>query len=108
MTRIMAAGAALLATTALAQAGGIERSNQSMAILFEEGTYLQFGLGYSDPDVSGSNAAGASGDMAPSFVLPSISFRTDISEQLSFALILDEHVGADVGYPAGPYMYHPG
>jgi len=107
MTRFAAAAAALLATTSLATAGGIERSNQSIAILFEEGTYLQFGLGHVGPSVSGvgPNASGSgrtsTGDMAPSYNSPTISFRSDLTDKLSFGFIIDSHVGADAHYPAG-------
>ncbi len=103
MTRIVAASAALLASTALAHAGGIERSNQSMAILFEEGTYAELGFGFADPNLSGSNAGGASGDMAASFNTTSLSYRQDLSDNLSFAIIFDQHVGADVSYPTSTY-----
>jgi len=107
MTRFAAAAAALLATTSLATAGGIERSNQSMAILFEEGTYLQFGLGHVGPSVSGVgpnvsvSGRTSTGDMAPSYNSPTVSFRSDLTDKLSFGFIIDSHVGADAHYPAG-------
>ena len=101
MNRIAAASAALLATTALAQAGGVERSGQSMGILFETGTYVELGYSYVDPSVSGTAGGGAvsSGDMAASYSQIELRYHQKISEQLSFALIVDSPIGADVDDP---------
>lgn len=97
------AAVALLATTAIAQAGSVERSPQSMAVLFEEGTYLEFGAVNVSPTVSGvSSATGqSSGDVSPSYISPFIRYRQDITDSLSFALIGEEHIGADIAYPFG-------
>ncbi|NKX46253.1 outer membrane protein transport protein [Roseicyclus persicicus] len=117
MNRIAAATAALLTTTALAHAGGVERAGQSPAILFEEGTYVELSYTWADPEVSGvqvvpaspaSPVGSLSGDIAPAYSYAGLSFRTDITERLSFALIYDEPIGADVNYAAGlppNYLY---
>lgn len=105
--------AALLASTALATAGGVERQAQSPAILFQDGTYVEFGYSYVDPDVSGIQQvtagptfAGAdSGDVAPSYSFASLAYRQDITDELSFAVIYDQPVGADVDYQDGSYLY---
>jgi long-subunit fatty acid transport protein len=119
MFRFAAASAALLASTAIAQAGGIERAGQSPAFLFEEGTYVELSYSWANPSVSGvqtldAAVAGApigsqSGDMAPAYSFWGLSFRSDLSDNLSFALIFDEPIGADVNYagvgaPPG-YLY---
>jgi long-chain fatty acid transport protein len=100
---VLGALAALAATPALA--GGIERSNQSMAILFQEGRYLEFGASYANPDVSGNivlpPATGASGNITDSFFSGSISYKADVNEKLSYAIILDQPFGADTLYPLG-------
>lgn len=92
---------ALVASPALA--GGIERSPQSMAILFQEGNYLEFGVTHARPRVSGTvnqpPAAGPSGNIARRFTTGSFAFKGDINEQLSYALILDQPFGADTLYP---------
>mgnify|MGYP006932911794 CR=1 FL=1 len=44
---------ALLASTAAATAGGIDRSGQSITALFENGRYAEFSLGAISPDTSG-------------------------------------------------------
>lgn len=120
MYRFAAATAALLATTAIAQAGGVERSGQTPAILFEEGTYVELSYSYANPEVSGtqriaaglaSPAGSSSGNIAPSYWFAGLAYRTDITDRLSFALIYDEPIGADVNYagiaPPG-YLYRFG
>lgn len=123
MTRFTAtttALAALLATTTLAHAGGVERQGASPAILFQEGTYVEFGFTYVDPEISGTQtrtASGASlagsqsGDIAPAYSFASLSYRQDITDELSFAVIYDQPIGADVDYmPNGGsgYLYGSG
>lgn len=90
-----------------AQAGGIERSGQSVAVLFEKGSYLEFSLGAASPDVSGTVAGGAlsSGDMAPGYGNFTLSYKMALRENLDLAIILDQPVGANVAYPAGSAPY---
>ncbi|NBB96723.1 MAG: hypothetical protein GVY34_00905 [Alphaproteobacteria bacterium] len=98
---VIGAMAALVATPALA--GGIERSNQSMAILFQEGRYLEFGASYAKPDVKGMTDATLgglpTGNIANSFFTSSISYKADLNDNWSYALILDQPFGADTLYP---------
>lgn len=103
MIRFTTTFAALLATTTLAHAGAVERSTQSMAILFEEGTYAELSYSFVDPDVTGSIGGGAvpSGDITPNYTDFTLRYRQDITESLSFALINDSPIGADVAYPIG-------
>ncbi len=101
-TPLIAGLVALTATPVLA--GGIERNPQSMAILFERGNYIEFGITHARPRVTGELfAAGgpASGNIARSFTTGSLALKTDINENLSFALILDQPFGADTLYPLG-------
>jgi len=101
------AAAALLASTAIAHAGGVERNPQTTSMLFEEGTYVEFGYTFVNPDVSGtqvitpnalSPAGSRSGDMAPSFSYSSLGFRTDVTDQVSVMFLIDQPIGADVDY----------
>ena len=98
MIRFFATGAALLVITAPAEAAGIERSNQSVSILFEEGTFLEFGANFVAPNVVGLRAGVSSENMAEGYSFPHVQFRTDITEALSFAMIWDEHIGSNVSY----------
>ncbi|MBF9033386.1 hypothetical protein HKCCE2091_03980 [Rhodobacterales bacterium HKCCE2091] len=102
MKTSIAAAAALLATTSLAQAGGIERSTQSMAILFEEGTHAELSFSRVFPSTSGTvGGVVGSGNVSPGYNNFALRYRQDITDQLSFALIIENHIGADVSYPAG-------
>jgi long-subunit fatty acid transport protein len=101
MKRILATAAALAAATGAAQAGGVERSTQSVAILFEQGRYAELSFGHFSPDVSGTVGGGAvsSGNMSSSYNSWSLGYKMDIGERLDFALIIDQPIGADVAYP---------
>lgn len=89
-------------------AGGVERSTQSVGILFEQGTYAEVSVGHVAPDVSGVQATdflvfppgGESGDMTGDYTTWTLGFKTDLSDRLSMALVLDEPIGADVNYGA--------
>lgn len=119
-TKTTTAVAALLATTTLAHAGGVERAGSSPAILFEDGSYVELGFTTVNPDISGiqqQNASAVSltgsesGDIAPSYSYATLAYRQDITEQLSFAVIYDQPIGADVNYmPNGGtgYLYGSG
>jgi long-chain fatty acid transport protein len=103
MKRILMTTAALIAASSGAQAGGVERSSQSVAILFEQGRYAELSFGHFDPTVSGSVGGGAvvSGDMSSSYNTFSLGYKMDIGERMALAVILDQPIGADVAYPTG-------
>lgn len=109
MKKITLAGAALLTSTAMATAGGIERTGFTTGILFEEGTYVELSYGSVSPSVTG-NVTGvpvaASGDISPQYSTVTLGYHQDITDQLSFSLVIDEPVGANVSYPVGaPYPF---
>ncbi|MGC9369821.1 MAG: outer membrane protein transport protein [Paracoccaceae bacterium] len=114
MVRVLGGAAltALIATSAYA--GGLERSSQSVGILFEKGTYAEFSVGRVAPDVSGSHSAmvapvlgtASSGDMTGDYTTTSFGFKAALNEQFDLAFILDSPIGADVKYKAGTgYIY---
>jgi long-subunit fatty acid transport protein len=92
--------ATLLATSAAsATAGGMDRSGQSIGALFEEGTYVELSFGSVSPSVSGVLAGVlSSGDMGSSFSQIAGAYKTDLSDKVSFALIIDQPFGANVDY----------
>jgi|LGOV01.1.fsa_nt_gb long-subunit fatty acid transport protein len=98
--------AALLASTAMASAAGIDRSGQSVGIIFEEGSYAEFSYGYVDPTVSGItpnvtlDGLADTRDMAPSYSLMSGGFKTDLTAKMSAAVIFDQPFGSSADYPA--------
>lgn len=101
-------GASLLALIAGAShAGGIERSTQSVGILFEEGTnYLELSYGRVRPSVKGQGVANpfvpgsdaGTGGIARNHYLPGISFKHTFNDQWSMAVIYDHFYGADISY----------
>ncbi len=113
MRRVLMTVSATALTATGAFAGGIERSTQSVAILFEQGNYVEFTLGEVSPNVSGvqqvpltTPAGSSSGDMAGDYTTWSLAVKTAITDKLNFALILDEPIGADVDYKTGTgYSY---
>ncbi len=107
MKRFMLATTAMVAATTVAHAGGVERSTQSVAILFEQGRYAELSFGRFAPDVSGLSplSPGNSGDMAGDYNSWSLGYKMDIGDRMSFAMILDQPIGANVNYAvsAPPY-----
>lgn len=107
MKKSVIGAAALLLSSAPVFAAGIERSTQSINILFEEGNYAEVGLQVTRPDVSGTDrfpvAAGAplrkTGNIAENFNVLTFGYKHQFNEQLSAALIIEHPYGADVVYP---------
>ncbi len=97
------ASAAALSLTATAATATVERSPQSVAILFEQGRYLEFGLSHVNPKVSGTLPVFGvgSGDMTGSYTSLTFGAKMPLTDQLEVALIVDEPIGADVFYPTG-------
>lgn len=104
--RIVTGGAAalLLSTTALS-AGGIERSNQHLGVLFETGRLVELGFTHVSPDISGNDTAifggSATGDVSGSYTVPNISYKQDFTDSISGAIIVDTPFGLDLDYPTG-------
>ncbi len=99
-----AAGAALLASTAIVQAGGIERTSQSVDLIFEEGTLVEFGVSYVTPSVSGVAFGADTGIMSPDYFAFSGGYKTDIGEKASVAIIFDQPFGSLAEYTEGAYL----
>ena len=96
--------AAMLAATSGAHAGGVERSAQSVAILFEQGRYVELSFGRFAPDVSGVSPlspGASSGDMAGDYNSWSLGYKMDLGDRMTFAMILDQPIGANVDYATG-------
>lgn len=103
MKKIMMTASALAIGATAATAGGIERSSQSVAILFEEGNYAELNFGAFNPDVSGTFTAAPgisreSGDMATGYGTYSLGYKRALSDKLDFAIVLDQPVGAKLNY----------
>lgn len=105
MKKVLATLGGFALCAGAAAAGDIERSQQSVGILFEQGRYAEFSLGYVSPDVSGSRAGVPSGDMAGGFGVWALGYKQPLNDRFDIALIVDQPIGAEIGYPsAGPYL----
>jgi long-chain fatty acid transport protein len=103
MKRMNVALAALMMTTGLAHAGGIDRSGQDIGILFETGRVGELSFGSVMPDVSGVDVLGNKiGNVGADYMPFSLGYKADISDTLSYALIIDQPFGADVTYGGSP------
>ena len=115
MKHITTALGALALSTSLAQAGGVERAATNVGFMFEKGTYVELSFGSLTPSVSGtqlltassSSLAGAkSGNMANGYTSAGLALKTQINDKLSFGILLDQPIGANVSYaPATGYLY---
>ncbi|WP_424931172.1 OmpP1/FadL family transporter [Amaricoccus macauensis] len=113
--------AAFVGSVGFASAAGIDRTLPSTTrILFEEGTYGEVGLTYTDPHQRGDDAllpqgftglpvplplAGETSDLFDPYWSLSGSFKSDINSRLSYALFLDQPFGANTDY--GPDSFSP-
>lgn len=99
------ATAALVLSGFAAQAGGLDKSGQSMGALFEKGRYMELSLGSVSPSVSGKDSALfgglATGDVANDYLQMGFAYKADINDKLSYAIIIDQPFGADVLYSSG-------
>ncbi|TLP64318.1 hypothetical protein FEE96_11075 [Parasedimentitalea maritima] len=97
----LATSALLALISGAASAGGTGRSGQNISVLFETGNYAEISYGSVSPDVSGTALGSSSGDMSKRYPQLGASYKRDINDQFSFALIYDQPYGADVSYPSG-------
>ena len=97
-----------LATTS-AMAGGLDRGLVPYSVMFEKGRVVQLGFSSVTPSVSGKLQTGATtflntGNMAQSYVSPSLSFKTDLNDKLAVAVFMNTPYGADASYTQGAYV----
>ena len=112
MTRLLGLSTIAVLAAQGAFAGGIERTSQSVGVIFKEGNYLEFSLGSVSPDVSGVQiiptgpipAGSSSGNMTESYTSIAMAFKQKLSDNIDVALIYDQPLGASVFYPVVPYF----
>ncbi len=119
MRKALLSACALCVGTTAGHAGGLDRSGQGINLIFEEGSVVQFRLGYTKPRVSGSlldaNPGSPtqgqvidSGNVANDFFTPHLGYKTSLTEKLDFAIMYDEPFGADIAYgPNYPLSINP-
>ncbi|MEM9643264.1 MAG: hypothetical protein AAGA19_17395, partial [Pseudomonadota bacterium] len=111
------AGAIALAvagSSSAALAGGLERAIPSVSILFEDNTYLEFSGSFVLPELDGDDGvippgfpgagatlSGNTGDLLDNYFNLGAAFKADITDELSYALIINQPLGANSSYPTG-------
>ncbi|MEQ3626360.1 MAG: hypothetical protein ABNH26_14160 [Celeribacter sp.] len=126
MRKLLGAASALSLCAGAASAAGVERTVQSMGVLFQEGNYVEFSIGRVEPDVSGEqqvdvltfvpppgpglvNLGGSganSGDVAEDYTQLGFGLKMALNDRVDLALILDQPFGADVNYEQNTgYLY---
>ncbi|WP_120635285.1 OmpP1/FadL family transporter [Ruegeria sp. EL01] len=101
MKKALLQACALCVGATTVQAGGLDRSGQGINLIFEEGSVVQFRLGYTDPSVSGTLLGTDSGDVANDFFTPHLGYKTSLNDRLDFAIMYDQPYGADISYAPG-------
>ena len=107
-------GLLLLALVTELHAGGFERTDQSVGVIFEKGRHLELGYISATPDLKGvaSNRSPTpgkqSGDIGDDYSNMRIAFKDDISNKMSYAIIYDEPYGANISYPTGTGYFAQG
>jgi long-subunit fatty acid transport protein len=97
------AAALLLATSTVAQAGALDRTLQPVGVIFEDGSYAELSYGFTSPEVSGTATipglgAFGSGNVRGDFSAVTLSFKVDVSDRVSVAIVVEQPFGADVDY----------
>lgn len=90
---------AALAPT-VSYAGAIEYSRQGVLPVYEEGTVLRLEAYYTDADISGDQAGLDTGEIIDDTTTFHGSFKMDLAEKLSFALVTDVPVRVNTNYPS--------
>lgn len=92
------AAAAMSATGA--HAAGLDRSGQNISILFESGRQVELSFGAINPSLSGVDgfSGRSTGGVAKDYTQLSLSYKYDVTDDVSFAMILDQQFGADIFY----------
>ncbi len=98
-----------------AQAGALDRTGQSVGVLFEEGRYIEFSFSTVSPEVTGSSTGvsalpngSGSGDISPGYSQFGGAYKADLNDRWSYALIYDEPWRADTNYPEGTGYFAQG
>lgn len=84
-------------------AGGLDRSGQSIQAFLQPGNYAEAGLSVLDPTVKGtSTVSGLKGenisDMGEDYYFPSAAIKVQATNKISLGLIYDQPFGADAKY----------
>jgi long-subunit fatty acid transport protein len=94
--------AATLALTP-ANAGGLDRTQTPIDLIFESGNYGELSFGMATAELSGRDALGnVISDISNDFSVVGAGLKMQFTEKFSFSLIFDQPYGADVQYGGNP------
>jgi len=99
---LMMTAASFAVTATSAFAGGIDRSGQSVGIIFEDGDYAEFSVGVVSPDVSGATASPS--DATGTYNQIGLGYKKQINDDFSLSLIYDQPYGAKIRYVDGLFV----
>jgi len=104
MRQTLIVSALFAASTTVVSAGGFDRSNQAIGVLFEDDNYVELTLAYVAPNLTGTDLAssGSTGNAADRFGNFALGLKFQVFSGLSLALVIDEPFGSDVIYPTTP------
>lgn len=112
MKKLALAATTLGLAAGAAQAGSIQRDTDRSQILFEEGeNYLEFSVVSFTGTISGVGtgtfAGLESGNIFRNYQTYGLGYKREINEKLTFAIVANNPVGADIAYPAtnAPYPF---
>ena len=107
MKKIISTGAALMLTTTVASAGGIDRGGNAYSVMYEAGNYVELSFSKGLPEVSGDYPAalggGSTGDMADDFASVGLALKYALTDQIDVGLFLNQPYGANATYGMGAY-----
>ena len=109
MNKLTCTAITLATAGTVANAGGTELTNQSIAVLFEQGNYIEFSFGSVNPPVSGTQVGtippaitgSASGDLAEGLEYVGAALKFALTDDIDAAIIVDKPFGAEIVYPMG-------
>ncbi|MEM7075378.1 MAG: outer membrane protein transport protein [Pseudomonadota bacterium] len=110
MKRLALAAATLGLAAGAAHAGSIQRDSDRSQILFEEGkNYLEFSTVSFTGNISGVGTGPftglSSGNIFEPYTSYALGYKREINETLTFAIVANNPVGADVSYPIALYPF---
>lgn len=98
MRKLLFTSVALLSAQQ-ALSGGLDRTGQSIDLLFEDGGYAELNFGLVAPELSGTDVLGNTvANVAGSFGVVSGGIKMDVTDKLSLAMLIEEPFGSNVTY----------
>ncbi|PZX18478.1 long-subunit fatty acid transport protein [Palleronia aestuarii] len=105
MMKSLGRATVIVLVPAAAGAVGLDRSGQSVEILFTEGNMVELTLGRVLPDASGTDTVlfggSSTGNVLENFNQATLAVKYEFDERFSAALILEQPYGIDTSYPSG-------